>query len=297
MAAMTLTAGFDIGGTKVALAVSEDVARDCGGPLAAVCPTPQSPEALGDLVAKLVDEHCPDVEAVGVGFPGCVENGVVVHAPHLPEFIDIELQSLFASRIRGSTEIAIDNDANCAALAHARMHDERDLVTVTLGTGIGGGIVIGGSVVRGRFGVGGEIGHQITHVGGRSCECGQLGCWEQYASGSALGRLAVAAGFDSGRALFERVGAGDTAALVCRDEWVSEVATGIINLVNIFDPPLVVIGGGVSDEWDAFGEELRVLVREGGFPYRRRILPIVPAEGASRAGAWGAALSIGDRLA
>lgn len=123
-----------------------------------------------------------------------------------------------------------------------------DVVGVTLGTGVGGGIITGGRLLEGAHGYAGELGHFPTHAGGDHCICGLDGCFERYASTSALIRTAVSEDPDltSGRVLFSAAEAGDRHALDLLDRWIGEIAYGIAGLIHVFDPQLVLIGGGVS---------------------------------------------------
>ena len=237
-------------------------------------PTPShSPQAVEDAIVRAVEElrKRHRVEAVGIGAAGWVDNdqAVVRFSPHLA-WRSEPLKARLTGRI--DLPLIVDNDANAAAWAEYRYGAGRGssvMVCITLGTGIGGGLVIGGRLFRGTYGMAGEWGHMISVPGGHWCECGNRGCWEQYASGNALVRDARAlARTNSPTAyrLLEMVG-GDpdkisgpdvTAAAIQGEptsvELLADVGTwlgrGIANIAAAVDPEVVVIGGGVSAAGD-----------------------------------------------
>jgi glucokinase len=247
--------------------------------------------------------------SVGVGAPGLISlDGTLRWSPNLPELIDVHIADRLGARL--GQPVAVSNDATCAALAEwargvARGHD--DVVMVTLGTGIGGGVVAGGRLVRGNSGFAGEFGHLIIDPNGPPCPCGGRGCWERFASGSALGQLARTAAFggrlrrvvhhagDAARVRGEHVQAaaeeGDEEALAVVDEFARWVALGLVNLTNALDPAVFVLGGGLAtgahlylapiERW--FGELLYA-------PDRRAHPDLRFAELGEHAGAVGAAL-------
>lgn len=293
--------GIDVGGTKcLALAVDDDGHVHHRSRV----PTPRGADAienaLVDLIAT-VERSIGTASSVGLGVPGLItRDGVIVSSPNLPDVENFEVRRRLERRL--ARPIAVDNDANCAARAEwrvgaARGHD--DVLVVTLGTGIGGGIVSGGRLLRGWNGFAGEIGHLVVVADGRECACGRRGCWEQYASGTALGRLARearengASWPDSGvDAVDVRRAAesGDVGAGRVIDEFGRWVALGVASLVHAFDPSVIVIGGGVAHE----AEMLRAATRRwlGEFLYAshvRRHPAVVLARHGEDAGALGAA--------
>ena len=264
-----LTIGVDVGGTKVAAGLVDDegtILRRTRRP------TPSaSPADVEDVIAACVQELCEDgveVAAVGIGAAGFVtaDRSTVLVAPNL-SWRDEPLRQAVAARI--GLPVVVENDANAAAWAEYRFgagRGEDHLVVVTVGTGIGGGIVLDGRLHRGRFGIGAEFGHMQMVEGGRRCGCGQHGCWEQYCSGRALLHEAreiadVQRGF--GRRLLELGGGrpegieaievtqaareGDRAALDCFDEIGGWLGQGLADLAAALDPGVFVIGGGVAD--------------------------------------------------
>ncbi|MEA3020031.1 MAG: glucokinase, partial [Actinomycetota bacterium] len=202
----TPTVGIDVGGTKVL-----GVVADAAGTVLAEhrVPTPPDGEQLiatmVELVARLRASH-PDVTAVGAGVPGLVDRDAVLRfAPNLPGIVELAV----GARLAGATglPVRVDNDNTCALwgehlLGAAR--DRTDVVLVGLGTGIGGGLLLDGRLARGTHGFAGEIGHMVVARGGIACVCGRHGCWEQYASGTALGRL----GRESGAARIVELAGG-----------------------------------------------------------------------------------------
>jgi glucokinase len=272
------TIGIDIGGTKVAAGVVDETGTVR---LRRQTPTPShSPQAVEDAIVALVDElrtaH-PDVVSVGIGAAGWVDNSqaVVAFSPHLA-WRNEPLQAKLTERI--DLPLIVDNDANAAAWAEYRFGAGRGssvLVCITMGTGIGGGLVVNGQLFRGRYGMAGEWGHMISVPGGHRCECGNRGCWEQYASGNALVREArelARSRSPMAYRLLEMLGDPDqitgpgvTAAALQGEstaiELIGDVGTwlgqGIANLAAALDPDLFVIGGGVSEAGDLLLEPTR----------------------------------------
>ncbi|AFR28510.1 ROK family glucokinase [Arthrobacter sp. Rue61a] len=274
-----LAIGIDIGGTKVAAGVV-----DADGRVLAEArrSTPGAdPRAVEQTIVELVDELSAGhrIASVGIGAAGWMDldGGTVLFSPHLAwrnEPLRESLQKLLRR------PVLLTNDADAAAWAEWRFgagQGESRLVCITLGTGIGGAMVMDGRVERGRFGVAGEFGHQIIFPGGHRCECGNRGCWEQYASGNALGREArqlVRTNSPAGRALLEKAGgtaeklsgaavtslalAGDATSrelLADQGDWLG---LGLANLAAALDPGMFVIGGGLCDA----GELLAAPARE-----------------------------------
>lgn len=254
--------GVDIGGTDIKFGVVNAEGRIVAR---AAVPTPKtSAEAVADAVAAGVKQLSATfpAETVGVGTPGIVAPDGRVSAANLP-FADTPLADLIAARI-GRTA-ALGNDANCAALGEAAAGGEDDLLLVTLGTGVGGGIVTGGKPVVGAHGGAGEIGHMCIRVDGRACPCGKRGCFEQYASASALTAAAEAAaaahpdsllaayakdGMD-GKVFFRAVADGCPAAAAVLDAYLTDLAAGLESLQSIFDPAVIVLAGGITEAGDA----------------------------------------------
>jgi len=307
--------GVDIGGTKV-LGLAIAAGDPAGMPLGeARRPTPRGRDAVVAAIVAVVDEviadaGSPPVYAVGIGLPGLVDlTGVLRTGPNLPGVVDLDVDGALGQAL-GRT-VVVDNDANCAAWAEYRRGAARgvdEAVLVTLGTGIGAGVISRGRLLRGAHGMAGEPGHMIVNPTGPRCPCGQRGCWERFASGTGLAFLAREA-VNAGRAdtvlalaggdpeavrgehLTTAARTGDADALAVMDDFAWWVALGLANLVNLLDPELLVIGGGLVGEADLFLEPTRrafaSLVLGGG---HRPEVPIVAARLGERAGAVGAAL-------
>jgi glucokinase len=308
--------GLDIGGTKV-LGLAVDV--DSGEVLDEQrVPTPVGTDAVVDALAAVVAALAADAgrapEAIGVGAAGLVDNaGVLRYGPNLPGVVSLDLVGELGRRT--GVPVAVDNDATAATVAEHRLGTARgvgDAVYVALGTGIGGGVVLDGAIRRGANGFGGEFGHVVIDPQGPLCACGQRGCWETRASGSALGdqaRAAVAAGDAPGIAALAAGGevtgehavaaaaGGDLGALAVMDGFARWVALGIAGLVNALDPALVVVGGGVVEAGDVLMAPLRsafshLTVGAG----HRPLVPIEPAAFGGHAAAVGAAVLAADRI-
>jgi len=278
-----LAIGIDIGGTKVAGGVV-----DVNGNIIhrARRDTPhrsKSPSVVEDTIVDVVDElmqivGSETVAAVGIGAAGFVaaDRATVVFAPHL-SWRHEPLRETLQKRV--SVPISVDNDANAAVWAEWKFgaaQGETHVMMITLGTGIGGGILINGHVQRGRFGIAGEFGHMQVVPGGHRCECGNRGCWEQYASGNALVREArslVSANSPIASDLLDRVEGrpsnltgpliteaardGDPTARELLAEIGNWLGVGIANLAAAFDPGTFVIGGGVSAAGDLLLDSAR----------------------------------------
>ena len=310
-----LAIGIDIGGTKVAGGVV-----DPGGVVVARArrDTPHrstSPsvveDTIVDVVAELIDGAGDDVVAVGIGAAGFVaaDRATVVFAPHL-SWRDEPLEANLQRRV--PVPISVDNDANAAAWAEWRFgaaQGDSHVVMVNLGTGIGGAIIMDGQIIRGRYGIAGEFGHMQVVPGGQRCECGNKGCWEQYASGNALVRearsmmtanspmatdlLALADGDPSaltGPMITEAARDGDPTATELLGEIGQWLGVGIANLAAAFDPGVFVIGGGVSAAGDLLLEPARTTFRRHltGRGYRPEARIVAAALG-NEAGLIGAA--------
>ncbi|MGI8695413.1 MAG: ROK family glucokinase [Mycobacteriales bacterium] len=282
---MRLAVGVDIGGTKVAAGVVDET-----GNIVEVVrrPTPtrvvrQTEDVITEVVADLRSRH--EVVAVGIGAAGWIasDRATVLFSPHLA-WRNEPLRDALSERV--GLPVTVENDANAAAWAEYRFGaavDEPVVVCITLGTGIGGGLVVAGTLFRGAWGVAGEWGHMCVEPGGRRCACGNRGCWEMYASGTALARDAremaeispvaaermrqLAGGrIDAltGNEVRIAAGEGDPGAADIFGAMGRRLGQGIASLAAILDPSCFVLGGGVSEAGDlllrpartAFGESL-----------------------------------------
>jgi glucokinase len=265
-----LAIGVDVGGTKILAAVVD--AYGVIHERERVATPARDPDATVDAIATAVHtlaERCPQpVDSVGIGVAALVDaqRSRVVFAPNLG-WADVPLADAVSQRI--GQRVIVENDANTAAWGEFRHGSGRqfdDTVVITVGTGIGGGLILDGQLRRGAHGMAAEIGHIIVDPGGRACGCGRRGCWEQYASGSALVRTArdfaaqrrgeadllLRLGDGNpegirGRHITEAARGGDPVALAAFAEVGLWLGRGMADLTAVIDPQAYVIGGGVSD--------------------------------------------------
>ncbi len=299
--------GVDVGGTKVAVAAVDGVTATH----AAEHPTVTvSTDALLDGVEHVVRDvmaAAGEPEAIGVGVPSQIEfsTGTVETSVNIP-LAGVPLREELGRRF--GVPVFVDNDANCAALAEAHIVGESDLVMLTLGTGVGGGVVIDGMTFRGAHGLGAELGHIAVNPDGPPCpgNCPNRGCLESYCSGQALERdatelardkadshLATRLGPDgkvSGRELVAAADEGDPDALLLMDNFARMLGIGIASYVNVFEPKRLAIGGGLSRASHLF---LDRAVQEAGaraLPALWKRVSVALAEGGADAGVIGAGL-------
>lgn len=246
---MTASVGVDVGGSFV-----KAVRRGADGAIEERLrrPTPPSSGAMIDLIADVAGSADPGMP-VGVGLAGLVDHdrGVLVWAPHLPGE-EVEVGRVLSERLDRS--VFVDNDANCAAVAEQRQGAARDATEVlmlTLGTGIGMGLLVDGRIQRGR-GHAGEAGHMTVDPGGDACACGRVGCWETKVSGARLAEdaAAVLGPGEGASRLIEAARSGHPAAAEAVGEAANWLAVGIESLVLALDPEVVVVGGAVAGESD-----------------------------------------------
>ena len=274
--------GIDIGGTNLKAGLVDDNYR-----IVATKKMPlefESMEQMGELLAQmaldLVSESGvskEEVACVGMGFPGPVDNkaGVVIKTVNIPiRFMPVA--EIFHRY--WDIPVYLGNDADCAALGEYYHYEDKDiesLILVTIGTGIGTGIILNGKIHAGINGCAGEGGHITIVHGGEDCTCGRRGCWERYGSASALVRQTQRAmenapeskmweltgGIEnaSGQTAFEAARMGDAAAQAVVEQYLDYLADGLANFVNIFQPEVIALGGGVSHEKD---ESLLLPLRE-----------------------------------
>lgn len=226
---------------------------------------------MADLIEKVVKDSgisYDEIDSIGIGCPGSIDDreGVVTYSNNL-KFENVPLCAELKKYI--NKPIYINNDANCAALGEFfALNDDsvENFIAITLGTGVGGGVIINKKLYTGFNGVAGELGHMVIVTDGNQCTCGRKGCWEAYASATALikatgekaekypdslmVKMIKDAGKVSGRTAWDAMRQGDKAGKEVVDEYVKYVSEGLINLVNIFQPSVIAIGGGISKEGD-----------------------------------------------
>lgn len=262
--------GIDLGGTNIAVGLVDD-----NGHIVASSSRPTRSERtfceivrdMAELSSELLNENGfskSDLAGIGIGSPGTVdnENGVIVYANNL-NWKNVPLKQELKKYF--DVPISVENDANAAAYGAYIINNDKTVnsfIAITLGTGVGGGIVLDKKIYRGFNGSGGELGHIVINVDGEPCTCGNNGCWEAYASVTALVRQtkeAIKAHPESsmasavkvnGLTSFNAAKSGDAAGQAVVDRYIEYIACGITNIINIFQPEILVIGGGISKEGD-----------------------------------------------
>ncbi len=282
--------GVDLGGTGIKIGVVDEKGNIIEK---TSCPTrvkdgykeivKDMANVINDLISKL-NISISEVKSIGIGSPGAIDDkkGVVIFSGNL-EFNYTPLAEEMKTHF--DIPVYVGNDANCAALGeYFALNDEsiKDFVAVTLGTGVGGGIIMNGKIFTGFNGMAGEIGHMGLVMNGEPCTCGKKGCWEAYASATAIIRETEKAaeeypdsylaklveengGKGSGKTAFIAQRAGDKVGDMVVKNYVQAVAEGIINIINTIQPQVVVIGGGVSKEGDGLINPVREYVNEYSF--------------------------------
>lgn len=279
--------GVDLGGTNIVSAVVDDnykiVAKASTPTLA-----PRPAEEIFDDIAKTIKEALSKagvtmsvVESIGVGTPGSVnkDKELIEFANNLA-FDNVPAYNLLRERI-GCDKVYFDNDANCAALGEALAgagKGVKDFVAITLGTGVGSGIIVDGKLVTGVNYTAGEMGHMVIVCGGEQCSCGRRGCWERYASATALiQQTKDAMAMDpftkmwdivkdgdiknvDGKTAFDAMRAGDGTAAKVVEKYMGYLACGLVNVINTFQPEIICIGGGISNEKENLLAPVRRLV-------------------------------------
>lgn len=308
--------GVDLGGTNIAVGVvTKDLKIIGRGKVKTKCPRPAN-EIFDDiaLAVKLAINDAgisiDEVDSIGVGTPGSVNksNGYIEFANNL-DFNQVPAKEMLEERL-GKT-VYLDNDANCAALGEAVAGCGKgvgNFVAVTLGTGVGSGIIIDGKIVNGVNYAAGEMGHMVICFDGEQCNCGRRGCWEQYASATALiaqTKDAMKQDHDSimwnlvkdnidnvnGRTAFDGMRQGDKTAKAVVDKYIGYIAVGVINIINALQPEIICVGGGISHEGDNLLEPLKKLIKRERYSiYASKQTEIVAAELGNDAGIFGAAL-------
>ncbi len=311
--------GIDLGGTNIAVGVVDEK----GNILSKVSTPTDNSRSHKEIIADMANASkdaiekaglsISDISGIGIGSPGTVdsENGIIVYANNL-KFENVPMREELCSHI--NLPIFISNDANCAALGETSdagaAKGLKNVVLITLGTGVGGGIIIDGKIYEGNYSAGAELGHSLLVLDGEKCTCGRSGCWEAYASATALVRQTKKAMEDDkdslmweitageiknagGRTAFDASRKGDKSGLKVVTNYIKYVSEGLVDMINIFRPEILLLGGGVSNE----GEYLFSPVREyvGKYTYggnRTPVPPVMKARLGNDAGIIGAAMLV-----
>ncbi len=306
--------GVDLGGTNIAVGIVDLKAKKIVRKSRMKTNAPRSCESISADILSLCQGlvkaeglSFSDMKWIGIATPGIVKGGIVVSASNLGW--ENEDFSGIMKRLTG-LPVFVANDANCAAYAEALWgvgEGESSLIIITLGTGIGGGIVIDGRIWEGKNGFAAEIGHMIIDTDGRNCACGKRGCFEAYSSARALvsesrrmmslyrdSLMWTLAGGDimrvNGMTPFEAAAKGDIAAEAVIDDYVKYLAVGVSNVINIFQPDVVCIGGGVSGEGDNLMKPLREKIERISFGTAKSKTKVCVAKYMNDAGIIGSAL-------
>ena len=286
--------GIDLGGTNIAVGVVDDsfqiIAR-----AKRKTRVPCSPDEMCSQLAEAALEALGnagltvgDIPWVGIGTPGIAnrDTGILEYSNNL-YFHDFEMQRLLSERL--GKKVIIENDANAAAFGEYKagaLRGARNALAVTLGTGVGSGIIIDGKIYAGSNFAGGEMGHTVIVAGGRQCTCGRKGCWEAYASAtgliamtkesmqahpeSAMWKIAGSLEDVDGRTAFDAMRAGDGDGKGVVDQYLYYLACGLINCVNIFQPDILCIGGGISNEGENILKPLREYLAKENYASRSK---------------------------
>ena len=284
--------GIDLGGTNIVAGVVDDEYNIIAK---AECKTavPRPESEICDSMAAVVKEalkkakiKMDDVDYIGIGVPGAVnpETRIIETSPNL-FFQNWEVAKMMEERLNKYTKV--ENDANAAALGEflaGSAKGSKNAVAITLGTGVGGGIIIDGKIYSGSNYAGAELGHMVIVKDGVECGCGRKGCWEAYASATALIRMtkdaiknekaefsymlnAVEGDLDkvSGKTAFDAMLAGDNTGKAVVQEYIEYLATGLINVINIFQPDVLCIGGGIANQGENLLGPLRTIIERDRF--------------------------------
>lgn len=306
--------GIDLGGTNIAVGLVDENGRIVADISAPTMAERRYEEIVADMaelskqviIKAGVDEK--EVAAVGIGCPGSIDNanGICAYANNL-KMENAHIADEFRKHL--DLPVNLENDANAAALGEYEINGNgaESFVFVTLGTGVGGGIILDGKIYRGFNGIGAELGHIVIESGGEQCTCGRKGCWEAYASVTALIRqteramkknpnslmhkIAEEEGKVSGMTAFVAAKKGDAAALDVVNTYFEYIGEGLTNIVNIFQPEKIVIGGSISKEGDYLLKPVREYVERYDYNRKMAKVKIEIATLFGDAGIIGAALS------
>jgi len=309
--------GIDLGGTNIAAGLVDDnckIIRKNSVPAGRTRPFHEIVKDMIELSQKIIKEEGledSDVEKIGIASPGIANNekGEIVYASSFPDFRNAPVAKEFKKYFPES-EVYLENDANAAAFGEmmaGAAKGKSNTVAVTLGTGVGGGIIIDKKIYSGFNNAGGEIGHKVIVCDGLECECGRRGCWEMYASGSALIRQTKEAAKANpqsliniitngnlekinGKMVFDAADKGDVTANEVISKYIKYISVGIVDIINVFRPEVIVIGGGISGQGERLLSPIRECAQKESYGQVDRETEIVAAALGNDAGIIGAAM-------
>lgn len=278
--------GIDLGGTNIAAGIVDEngaIIKKGSVPTGRTRPSGEIVEDMCSLVKQLMDEtgiNESQVDSIGIGSPGIPDrkNGIIIYNCNLG-FRNVPIRQLMQRHF--NLPVYLENDANCAAIAESvagAAKGEPFAVAITIGTGIGGGVIIDNKLYTGFNGAGGELGHVVIQMDGEPCTCGRKGCWEAYSSATALIRQTIRAARNNPQSVihqlvngdldkvdaktaFDAARLGDETGRQVVEQYIEMLADGLANMINIFQPSVVVLGGGVSKEGENLLGPLREKVR------------------------------------
>ena len=308
--------GIDLGGTNISIGIISEKAEILSKFSVPVKKPSTAEDIIGDIalgIFSLLNQaalNSSDIDLIGVGIPGIADfdAGVVIYTPNL-NMRNLQIKEILKNKT--GISVKINNDANCAALGEAlagAAKGVKNAILLTLGTGIGSGIIIDGKIYSGCNSAAGELGHSVIVVDGRKCGCGRNGCFEAYASATALIKDAVDTLSDypgsqiikacegqidsiDGKMIFEAAKIGDTCAKIVIDRYIKYLGEGIITVVNIFRPEKIILGGGIANSGDLLIDSVNEYIKDkcmGG--ENVPVPPIVKAALGNDAGVIGAGM-------
>ncbi len=291
--------GVDLGGTNLRAAAISREGRMLDKISGSTHLSAGRDAVIDDIVRSIVtlrDRINGDrLAGVGIGVPGfiIIEKGLIVGSNNLPDFEGFPVRDAIEKQL--GTQVILENDANAAALGEkwigAGTH-VNDLVLLTLGTGIGGGIISRGRVVHGHVGMAGELGHMTVNPNGNPCGCGNFGCLEKHASATAITAMArmLSLGENlTAEAVYKLAVGGNTKAHMIFEAMGSALGIALANLINIFNYPLYLLSGGVLPAWDFFAPAMLREIEKRSFTYRNAKTEVGKATLGNEAGLYGAA--------
>lgn len=291
--------GVDMGGTNLRAAAIDDHGKMLDKIAGGTHLKAGRDAVIADMVQAIatlrtrLGQH--DLAGVGVGVPGfiLIKEGVIIGSNNLPEFDHYPVRDEIEKRL--GAKVLLENDANAAALGEKWMGAGRevdDLVLLTLGTGIGGGIIVGGDVLRGQLGMAGELGHMTAVPNGNPCGCGNTGCLEKHASATAISAMAklIGLGHDlTSEDVYKLAVGGDVRAKAVFRSMGEALGVALANLINIFNFPLYLLSGGPLPAWDFFAPPMMAEIERRSFTYRNAPTRVERATLGNEAGLYGAA--------